>query len=144
MRVIGATTILLLPVLLISGCATIAPERTAAENLMGKNIQEAYKTFGNPWLTGVETSVAPESKFYGHNWYFFETRVLNYDEQKLVGSYMDTSSGQLQHVEQYETQHKRDACSIGFWADAKTNIIDYYQVKGNCGWGGLGFGQTLW
>ncbi|MCP1575375.1 hypothetical protein [Herbaspirillum rubrisubalbicans] len=137
--------LIFLPILFsfaVTGCETIAPERAAAESLMGKDIQEAYATFGKPWLVGTETRVGPASKLYGHKFYFFQNRGISYDRQKLVGSYMDTSSGHLQHVEQYQTEHVQEACNIGFWADPKTNIIDYYQVKGNCGWGGLGLGQT--
>ncbi|BFO56063.1 MULTISPECIES: hypothetical protein [Comamonadaceae] len=127
----------------ISGCSTLAPEREAAENLMGKNIAEAYKVFGNPWLVGTETKVDPSSKFYGHKFYFFEKRRGAYDQQKLVGSSMDTSQGRPVYVEHYRTERVQPACQIGFWADKNTNIIDYYQVKGDCGWGGLGLGQTF-
>lgn len=126
----------------LCACSTIAPERTAASQLMGKNIQEAYKIFGTPWLTGTETSVSPESKYYGQNFYIFGKTGISYNRNKLVGSYMDTSEGHPVHVDQYQTEHVQEACNIAFWADKKTNIIDYYEVKGNCGWGGMGFGTT--
>ncbi|NCH90082.1 hypothetical protein EHJ13_22005, partial [Cronobacter dublinensis] len=64
---------------LLSGCSTLAPERTAAENLMGKNVSEAYKVFGNPLFISTETSVSTESKFYGHNFYQFYFKGLEYD-----------------------------------------------------------------
>lgn len=127
---------------LLSGCSTLAPERTAAENLMGKNVSEAYKVFGNPLFISTETSVSTESKFYGHNFYQFYFKGLEYDREKFNGSYMDTSQGRPVLVNEFETEHVQESCKVGLWADPKTDIIDYYEVKGNCGWGGWGFGTT--
>lgn len=62
---------------LLAGGSTLAPERTAAANLMGKNINEAYRVFGNPLFVSTETSVSTESKFYGHNFISFILRDLN-------------------------------------------------------------------
>ncbi|WP_367144136.1 hypothetical protein [Pantoea stewartii] len=139
---INIKTFVVLVSCLLSGCSTLAPERTAAANLMGKNINEAYRVFGNPLFVSTETSVSTESKFYGHNFYQFYFKGLEYDQEKFNGSYMDTSQGRPILVNQFETQHVQESCRVGFWADPKTNIIDYYEVKGNCGLGGWGFGTT--
>lgn len=57
----------------------------------GENINEAYRVFGNPLFVSTETSVSTESKFYGHNFYQFYFKGLEYDQEKFNGSYMDTS-----------------------------------------------------
>lgn len=126
---------------ILSGCSTLAPERTKADSLVGKNIKEAYTAFGKPWSVSVstETSVSPQSRLYGQAVYLFQKTGLSYDQDKLAGSYVDTSQGRPILVEQYQTEHIQNACNVLFWADKKTGTIDYYEVLGaDCGWGGIG------
>ncbi|BBP65044.1 hypothetical protein PHLH5_25850 [Pseudomonas sp. Cab53] len=135
-------TALSLTSLLLTGCSTIAPERSAANELMGKNIQEAYKKFGNPSLILTEHSVKPGHELYGQKVYVFDKNGVNYNQQTVVDSYMDTSSGQLVNVQQIETRNVQERCTVAFWAKNDSNVIDYYEVKGNCGLWGSGLGNT--
>ncbi|VWB41403.1 hypothetical protein [Burkholderia lata] len=122
---------------LLSACATLAPERDAASNLMGKDINEAIKRFGRPNHTGVETSVSRDSKFYGQRWYMFTRNGAAWDSQRAVGTAVEGNT-----VVQYvETVHTQERCDVMLWTD-KQNIIGYYEVKGNCGLWNAGFGNT--
>jgi hypothetical protein len=135
-------TLLSLLTLSLSGCSTIAPERSAASELMGKNIQEAYKKFGKPSLTLTEHSVSSSHELYGQKIYVFDSYGTNYDQQTAVGSYMDTSSGQPVNVQQIQTKNIQERCTVAFWVKNDSSVIDYYEVKGNCGLFGSGLGNT--
>ncbi|MDR9850867.1 MAG: hypothetical protein QM686_06790 [Herbaspirillum sp.] len=130
-------------VLMMSGCATIAPERNAAEELMGKDIAEAYQVFGRPWSIDIDTNKWKISKLYGQKHVTFRLIRSNpYTREELAGSYMDFSENHPTLVYQYETRQYQDVCVVQFWADKETDIIFYYDVQGTCGWRGWGFGQT--
>lgn len=128
--------------LFLTGCATIAPERSAASKLMGKDIQEAYQTFGKPSLILTETSVHQNHELYGQKIYVFDRYGVNYNQQTATGSYIDTSSGRPVNVQQIQTRNVQEVCTVAFWAKNDSNIIDYYEVKGNCGLWGSGLGNT--
>lgn len=138
----GLSTLLSLLILSLTGCSTIAPERSAASDLMGKNIQEAYKKFGKPSLILTEQSVSSSHELYGQKIYVFDSYGANYNQQTVVGSNMDTSSGQLVNVQQIQTKNIQERCTVSFWAKKESDIIDYYEVKGNCGIFGSGLGNT--
>lgn len=118
------------------------PGANCSKKSYGEKYQGSLQVFGDPLFISTETSVSTESKFYGHNFYQFYFKGLEYDQEKFNGSYMDTSQGRPVLVNEFETEHVQESCRVGFWADPKTDIIDYYEVKGNCGWGGWGFGTT--
>lgn len=125
-----------------TGCSTIAPERSAASELMGKNIQEAYKKFGKPSMILTEHSVSSSHELYGQKIYVFDRYGTNYDQQTVVGSNMDTSSGQLVNIQQIQTKNIQELCTVAFWVNNNSSAIDYYEVKGNCGIFGSGLGNT--
>lgn len=127
-------------VMLFSGCSVVAPERSAAESLMGKNISEAFAKFGKPTMVGL-APVQPGNKFYGQKEYSFIRLGASYDHSKVVGSDMDFSSGQPVHTDYLQTTHEQEACRVSFLTTAD-NIIDYYEIKGNCGFMNAGFGNT--
>lgn len=134
-----------IPVALVTflvGCSTIAPERDAAGKLMGKNISEAYKAFGAPSLILTETSVSSGHELYGQKIYVFDKYGTNYNQDSAVGSYMDTSSGHPVNVQQIQTKNIQEVCTVAFWVKNGSNVIDYYEVKGNCGLWGSGLGNT--
>lgn len=125
----------------LAGCATIAPERDAADKLMGQNIREAYKQFGNPTLVLKETSVKPSDKLYGQNIYLFQRVGASYNKDTIVGSSFDhTPTGPVNTI-YHRTDHFTEACNVSFWA-GKDGVIDFYEVKGNCGLWNAGFGTT--
>jgi hypothetical protein len=130
----------LLPVFFM-GCSVVAPERDSADKLMGKNIKEAYKRFGTPFMIGKELQVKPDDKLYGQTTYLFVRVGASYNQQRVVGGNMDFSSGQPVHTTYYETSRATESCKVQFWA-TKDNIIDYYDIKGNCGLFDWGFGTT--
>jgi hypothetical protein len=124
-----------------AGCSVLAPERYSAENLMGKNIQEAYARFGNPMMVGKETSVKPDDKLYGQNTYLFVRSGASYNTEHVVGSDMDFSEGHPVHTTYTQSETVHESCQVSFWT-TKDNIIDYYQIQGNCGLWDAGFGNT--
>jgi hypothetical protein len=126
---------------LSAGCSVVAPERDSANQLMGKDIKEAYARFGKPFMIGKETSVKPDDKLYGQATYLFVRVGSSYTTQNVTGSSMDTSSGQPVHTTYYETNKVTDSCKVQFWT-TQDNIIDYYDIKGNCGLFDWGFGNT--
>lgn len=131
---------MLFPLFLV-GCSVVAPERDSANKLMGQNISEAFKRFGKPFMVGKETSVKPDDKLYGQNTYLFVRVGASYDQSRVVGSSMDTSSGQPVHTTYYETSRTTESCKVQFWT-TKDGTIDFYDIKGNCGLFDWGFGNT--
>ena len=126
--------------ILISGCSVLAPERVAAENLMGKNISEAFSKFGKPYMVGT-APVKPTDKFYGQKMYTFVRMGTSYNKSSIVGSDMDFSSGHPVHTDYIQTTHVQENCMVMFLTTSD-NIIDYYEIKGNCGFMDAGFGNT--
>jgi hypothetical protein len=124
-----------------AACSVVAPERDSADKLVGKNIQEAYKRFGRPFMIGKEAMVKPDDKLYGQTTYLFVRVGSSYTQQRVVGGDMDFSSGQPVHTTYYETNRATESCKVQFWT-TKDNIIDYYEIKGNCGLFDWGFGTT--
>jgi hypothetical protein len=109
----------------------VAPERDSADKLIGKNIQQAFKRFGNPFVIGKETMVKPDDKLYGPTTYLFVRIGSSYTQQRLVGGDMDFSSGQPVHTIYNETNRATENCKVQFWT-TEDNIIDYYEIEENC------------
>ncbi|MGF7188998.1 hypothetical protein JOE11_002034 [Robbsia andropogonis] len=108
---------------------------------MGKNIQEAYKRFGTPFMIGKELQVKPTDKLYGQKTYLFVRTGASYNHTQVVGGDNEYTSGGLVHTTYFETHRVTENCRVQFWT-TKDDIIDYYDIKGNCGLFDAGFGNT--
>ncbi|WP_296180404.1 hypothetical protein [Pseudomonas sp. UBA1879] len=132
--------VLWLLISLVSGCSVVAPEREAASNMMGRNIAEAYSKFGQP--NYVETHVgSADDKLNGQKVYTFERFGARYNTYSAVGSETAPVNGQLTHTEYIQTNTVQESCTVRLFA-GKDNIVDYYEVAGNCGLWDAGFGTT--
>ncbi|HTJ99958.1 MAG TPA: hypothetical protein VL522_10070 [Bordetella sp.] len=92
-------------------------------------------------MIGKETSVKPDDKLYGQTTYLFVRVGSSYTTQNVTGSSMDTSSGQPVHTTYYQSNQVTENCKVQFWT-TQDNIIDFYDIKGNCGLFDWGFGNT--
>jgi hypothetical protein len=127
---------------LLSGCATLAPERHNANLLMGKNISEAYKVFGRPFMIGTAHFGKADDPLNGQKQYTFVRMGTSYNKNSIVGGDTGYVAGEgLVHTDYYQTTHVQESCTV-MLLTTKDNIIDYYDIKGNCGLWDAGFGNT--
>jgi hypothetical protein len=144
-----STSLLLISVgaaALLAGCATLAPERHNAEQLMGKNISEAYKIFGNPTMIDIAQFTKADDKLNGQKRYRFVRVGGAHNQSSVVGggaAYTAGPGGIGAAIIPGEVKTTRvvDSCEVMFLT-TKENIIDYYEIKGNCGFMDAGFGNT--
>ena len=128
-------------IFLLSGCDTLAPERHNANLLMGKNIKEAFEVFGRPM--SVDTiSNDPKNKYYGQKLYTFTRTGQSYDVNRVVGGGVEIRPGAgPTSVTYYTTTRETEMCIVKLIA-TREEIINYYDIKGNCGLWNMGFGTT--
>lgn len=132
------TLILIALIISLPGCATLVPERHAANILIGKNINESVKYFGRPYSNFIDETDGPH---HGEAVYVFIKNPGSYTEDKLVGSDFDNYNGALVKNNYFEKIQRLSGCVISLWANNK-NIVTYYEIKGDCGIGGIGLGTT--
>ena len=128
-------------IVLLAGCATLAPERYHAEQLMGKPINEAFKVFGRPFMVGEAKFSKADDKFNGQKQYLFVRSGVSFDKSTVVGGDNSWTPGGLVHTTYVETTRVHENCQITLLTNS-ANIIDYYEIKGNCGFMDAGFGNT--
>jgi hypothetical protein len=123
-----------------AGCSVLAPEREAASGMMGQNIKAAYQKFGNPSYVD-KLPVVSGDPLSGQTMYTFQRFGANYNTQSVTGSDIAPVNGQLTRTEYVETNNVQESCIVRLYTGAD-KIVDYFEVKGNCGLWDMGLGQT--
>lgn len=124
---------------LLSSCATLIPERHNANLLIGKNISESYQYFGVPFATFIDNMNGPRT---GERVFIFKKSRGFYSYDKQVGSAFDVGPGGVPTITNYVARQTREvACNTSLWVN-QNGVIDYYEIGGNCGIGGIGLGNT--
>jgi len=124
--------------LCVAGCATLIPERHNANLLMGHDISEAYQYFGRPYFTWTDMS---NGRHGGEKVFVFIKSRGSYTTDRLVGSDFGYDGGAPTVTEYYQRENHEIMCRTSLWVN-DDNVIDYYEIQGDCGVGGLGLGST--
>lgn len=77
----------------------------------------------------------------GQTIYLFQTNRGLRSRTRPVGSEYSVANGRPEIINYYKKETIEIACNTLLWVN-QDNIIDYYEMKGNCGAGGWGFGNT--
>lgn len=115
--------------LVLAGCASLAPERHHAKQLVGRPIDEAVKVFGPPTASGPDMT---QWKHGGKTIYYFSRQTGKSLKRESVGSVDSYDGYGASYSEIYRHVVTPDFCIVTMWVNDQ-KIIDYYEVHGTCG-----------
>lgn len=124
--------------IILNGCATLAQERHDANLLIGKNISEAAKYFGQQSSSYIDYADGPRHGEIVHV-FVKNPGISSYD--RVAGSDISQSGGGLVKTDYIEKVRYLTGCVISLWTNSE-GTVNYYEVKGDCGVGGIGLGNT--